>query len=196
MGEVQATVEVDDTAARTLTGIFSVDPGSDAARALFAGMTAAAFAEYMLYATGERVPAGVRDLRELRLRLLAENLPAGLPTENQVAQLFHLTAAQARNLIAGTRARYPSQLAKSLDEAARDALRQATKGDNDHTIRITASASVAAYLREVVANASSAQAPAKRTDASNRYDVTRSAAEVLCAHLDMPITDINALPPQ
>jgi hypothetical protein len=196
MANLNASVDVDPAHAVALGAVFGVTPGSNPVAAIepqLAGIAKAAFEEYLLHMTGERVPSGVRDLRELRLRLLAEHLPGGLPSDVQVARLFHLTPSQARNLVAGARARYPTELQISLDKAAIAALRAADKGDNDDVIRITAPDSLAVYLRDVVTAASSAQVPIKRTDASNRYDVGRRAVEVLCAHLGIPITDVKNL---
>src|SRR5213080_3250569 len=106
--DVTVTLEDAPADATMLAEILGIDPGDDPVGAVsdeLAGMAKSGFAEYLLYLSGERVPSGVRDLRELRLRLLAEYLPHGLPTDPQVAQLFHLTPAQARNLVAGARAR-------------------------------------------------------------------------------------------
>jgi hypothetical protein len=152
----------------------------------------AALAEYALQASGERVPGGVRDLRELRLRLLAEHLPGGLPTDGPIAQFFHLTPAQARNLVNGARARYPAELAAGMKQAAIDALRRSDKGDAD-TIRITASPSLAAYLSDIVVTDSNAPPLAPRKDGSNRWDVSRKAAEVLCRRLGIDVADVRGL---
>jgi hypothetical protein len=152
----------------------------------------AAFTEYALQASGERVPGGVRDLRELRLRLLAEHLPGGLPRDGPIAQFFHLTSVQARNLVNGARARYPAELAAGMKRAAIDALRRSDRGDAN-TIRITASNSLAAYLTDIVVTDSNAAAPAPRKDGSNRWDVTRTAAGVLCARLGIDVADVAGL---
>jgi hypothetical protein len=198
-GRVDVTLAVPTEHATAVAEAMGIDPGSDAVAAVsdvLAGIAKAAFAEHMLSIAGERVPAGVRDLRELRLQLLAQHLPKGLPTDVQIARLFHLTQAQARNLVAGARARYPAEVQLSLNAAAADALRNADRGDDEDTVRITASNSLAAYLRELVTSASNAQAPTPRADASNRYDVTRSAVEVLCPRVGITVADVKALPPK
>jgi hypothetical protein len=157
---------------------------------LLKGLAQAAVSEYALAFAGERVPSGVRDLRELRLMLLAQNLPHGLPTEREVASLFHLTSTQARTLIAGTRARYPRELTNALGEAAKDALRKADKAGD--TIRVTLHPSLAAYLRDLLQD-SPAPPPLRRPDSTLRYDVDRRTVEELCQLLNLKTTDVAAL---
>jgi hypothetical protein len=76
----KVTVELTDDQAAAIEGILgTVDDD------LLQGLAQAALNEYALAFGGERVPAGVQDLRELRLMLLAKNLPGGLPSEREVA---------------------------------------------------------------------------------------------------------------
>lgn len=176
----------------TLGRLFG-DGSARGGEAVATAVAHAAFAEYVLQATGERVPGGVRDLRELRLRLLAEHLPGGLPRDVPIAQFFHLTPAQARNLVTGTRARYPSELAEAMRQAAIDALRESERED-ENTVRITASDSLATYLRDIVVEESNALPPTRRPDGSNRWNVTRTAIELaLCRRLGIDVGEVRGL---
>jgi hypothetical protein len=186
-------LDVDNGAVEALGRLFG-DGTSASASAVATALARAALAEYALQASGERIPGGVRELRELRLRLLAEHLPGGLPRDGRIAQFFHLTPAQARNLVAGARARYPVELAGAMKQAAIGALRTSDSGDDANTIRITASDSLAAHLRDIVVGSSNALPPTPRKDGSNRWDVTRSAVEVLCESLGTPVGDVGGLP--
>jgi hypothetical protein len=179
------SLELSDELAAEMQQLFG--PLSDE---LVSAVAQAALTEYALAFSGSRVPAGVRDLRELRLRLLAENLPGGLPSERQVAHLFHLTSTQARNLIAGARARYPRELTVALSDAARAAVKGASKAGD--TIRITAHPSLAAYLRDLLQDSTSPP-PVRRPDSTLRYDVDRATMRELCALLDLDEQAIRAL---
>ena len=195
--DVSVTVPISDAEAAALASTFGVEPAHgeslvEAVTPLVRGLAAAAFREYLLTITGERIPTGVRDIRELRLRLMAEHLPGSLPSDRQVAQLFGLTSSQARTLVAGTRARYPQEFAGLVVTAAKNALRQATKVDDD-TVRITASDSLVAFLRDVLQD-SVAPPPLRRPDVSLRYDLNRQTVEELCARLGLDISAVKALP--
>jgi len=192
MGNSQITIEVPEDELQRLLEIFGADrvADPDGAKALEEGFASSAIAEYLLMATGERNPTTVRDLRELRLKLLALHLPQQLPSDRQIAELFQLTPTQTRTLVSGTRARYRQELREVLAEVARQALRDATKVNNN-MIRIVASDSLFAYLSELI---SSAAPPTKRTDASHQYDLTRATVKELCEALDLPIAEVKALP--
>jgi hypothetical protein len=184
-------IEVPDSEVATLRALFAPEDDQGVAD-LVSGLAQAAFREYMLAITGERAPTGVRDLRELRLRLLADHLPAGLPSDRQVAELFHLTMSQARTLIAGTRARYPQDLTRLMVASAKAALRNAS-GVDDDTVRITAHDSLAAFLRDELSDAVTPP-PIKRADFSSRYDLNRDTVVELCNRLGLGIDEVTALP--
>jgi hypothetical protein len=196
MAEMDVKVEVSDEDARTLCVVFGIDPGASAlasAQAHIQGLARAALSEYLIAATGRPYPGGVRDLRELRLRLLAESLPGGLPKDAEVAELFQLTRSQAKNLIMGARARYRNELGGRLADRARDALRNADKGDDDDHVRITAPESLARYIEDLVSDTTAA-APAKRAESSQRYEVARQTLEELCRLLGMNVSEVTKLP--
>lgn len=192
--QVTVTITITDTQVDRLKNAFHIDPGKgrsdlEAVTPVLEGLVKAATDEYLLYVSGERVPGGVRDLRELRLRLLGQRLPSGLPSDTEVAALFHLTTSQARNLLAGTRARYPDEFASLFVEAARTALRKAEKIDKS-TFRITASKPLAAFIDDLLSE-SVARPPERLQDASGRYDLARSTAEDLCAALGLGINEVG-----
>lgn len=193
--EIEVRIPVDEDAADRLLEGFGVAVGAEeskeeAVAPVAQGLARAAFEEYLLYMSGERVPAGIRDLRELRLRLLAEHLPAGLPRDGQVAALFHLTTSQARNLIAGTRARYPAKFEVLFREAAKKALREAERLESDRA-RITAGSSLAAFIRDLLSE-SVARPPTRLADASGRYDLARATVRALCERLEMDPAEVGS----
>lgn len=194
--EVSVTVSISEEDAKRLNEAFRNVPAAgqsemEAAQPLVEALTAAGFHEYLLYVGGGRVPGGVRELRELRLWLLAKYLPGNLPSDSAVAALFHLTSAQARNLVAGTRARYPDEFVTLLEAAARTALREAEEID-EATYRITASGSLAAFLLDLLAE-SVVPPPLKRADASRRYDLSPDTAKELCARLGMEVGELASV---
>jgi hypothetical protein len=193
--EIDAGLAIDGAAVDRLLSSFGIALGSgqskeEAIAPLATAIAEAAFEEYVLYLSGERVPAGVRDLRELRLRLLAEHLPGGLPRDAQVAALFHLTTSQARNLIAGTRARYPDEFETLFREAVKRALREAEPLEGDGA-RITAGRSLAAFIDDLLAE-SVTPPPTRLTDASGRFDLARETIDDLCSRLGMDRSEVGS----
>lgn len=195
--DVKVTITIPGTEVDSLKNVFRASPlrtqsEDGAVTKLVEGFAKAAMDEYLLYVKGERVPGGVRDLRELRLCLLGQHLPGGLPTDVEVAAMFHLTTSQARNLLAGTRARYPNEFAILFVDAARAALRAAEKIDKS-TFRITASIPLAAFIRDLLSE-SVAQAPVRLQDATGRYDFAQRTVKDLCAALNMDIDEVGTKP--
>ena len=131
----------------------------------------------------------MRELRELRLRLLYDHLAGDAPTDAQVAQLFELTPTQARNLIAGTRARYRPELEGTMSARSIAALKQSTRVD-DRTARVVMSDSLAVYLGDLI---SETQAPPleKVKDASRTYDIKKSTATALGKRLGFKIDELK-----
>jgi len=194
--QVTATVTVQD--AQTICEVFGVEAGEELAEAAhphLAGLAKAALAEYLIVAAGRQYPSSVRDLRELRLRLLASHLPGGLPTDAQVAQLFQLTSSQARTLVAGARARYRRDIGRILEARAKDALRSAPQGDDGDHIRITAPDTLARYMEDLVAT-TTAPPPSKRSDASQLYEVQRATVNALCDLLGLDVSEVKGLQPK
>jgi hypothetical protein len=154
-------------------------------------LASAALTEYALAFSGVRSPSTIRDLRELRLRLLYEFLPDEEPTDLQVAQLFQMTPAQAGTLIANTRARFEAELDARSRKSAGKALAQASRVDDD-TVRIRVPDSLARYLKDLVSRTAAPQME-KRKDASQTYDLTRPTVSALCKQLGIEREIVAAL---
>jgi len=144
-------------------------------------LRAAAFAEYELALSGSRFPSTIKELRELRLMLLYEHLPVGLPTDEQIGELFQMTRTQVGTLVAGTRARFGPEIEARVKREATAALEAASKV-NENTVRVLAAESLARYLEDLIAR-TNAPAMEKRKDASRSYDVGRDTVEGLCRQL-------------
>jgi hypothetical protein len=131
----------------------------------------------------------MRELRELRLRLLYDHLGGDAPSDVQVAQLFELTPTQARNLIAGTRARYRPEVEGTMSARSITALKNSTRVD-DRTARVVMSDSLAVYLGDLI---SETQAPPleKVKDASSTYDIKKSTATALGKRLGFKIDELK-----
>jgi|GEM_PF-6429340 hypothetical protein len=151
MGNMNLTLALDekDDRLRVLARIFDVAP--EDLEDLATRLARAALDEHLDVFSGRRTQSGIRDVRELRLCLMYKSLPPGKPTDEQVAALFRLTRTQATNLVSGARARYGSDLTEWLH---REALAAIDNGDEPEagkkTLRIEASASLAAYLARSV----------------------------------------------
>lgn len=184
-------VELSDEDIADLSKAFRVDDGDEEAlKALLTGISAASMREYALHFSGRRVPAGIRDLRELRLRLLAESLPDGLPADSHLAELFRLTSTQARNLVAGTRARYPDEFSTLMRQRARNALIGGALQDDDK-VRIEAGDSLASFLRDLLAD-STAPPLMVRSDAARTYDLGEETVAALCEKLELDASLIGS----
>jgi hypothetical protein len=172
-----------------LRAVFRVD--GDELQAVLGELASAALTEYALAFSGIRSPATMRELRELRLRLLYESLSGERPTDRQVAEAFQLTPAQATTLIAGTRARFAPELEGAVRRAAVAVLGEARPVDED-TVRIRVPDSLARYLKDLVGR-TAAPPLDKRRDASQTYDLTRSTVSALCRELGVEQTVVRAL---
>jgi hypothetical protein len=186
---LQVSLELDDAQLGQLAAIFGV--ARDQLEPHLQRVAAAATEEYVLAFSGARSPGTMSEYRENRLNLLFKHLENPEPTDRQVERLFQRTPAQARTLIAGVRARYETEVAVRLSTAATTALKAATKVDDD-TVRIIASDSLAAYLKDLV-NTTNAPPLEKRKDASQTYDVLRDTVVALAAALGFDKTDVTAL---
>lgn len=151
----------------------------------------AALEEYELALSGERFPSTIKELRELRLRLLYEHLPPGLPKDEQIAELFQMTHTQVATLIAGTRARFGSKIEGRIHEEVASVLENAKKIDTD-VVRIYAPNSLARYMNEVIAR-THAPRMEKRQEASQTYYVRRASIIELCRAVGKPNTIVKVL---
>jgi len=173
-----------------LAAIFGVKENDPKFDAILKALATAALREYTLAFSGTRSPGTLREARELRLRLLFEHLPDGGPTDTQVAQLMQLTPSAARSLIAGTRARYRTQLDERLRAAAVEALKQSTPGDDDDTARVVLPDSLAVYVRDLAGETRTP--PLKKSDLiSLTWEIKRSTAEALGTRLGFTIDELQ-----
>lgn len=186
---IQVVVELDDASVARLRTIFGAD--GDELRGLLGELASAALTEYALAFSGTRSPATMRELRELRLRLLYECLSGERPTDRQVAEAFQLTPTQASTLIAGTRARFAPELEGAVRSAAVAVLEGARMVDED-TVRIRVPDSLARYLKDIVGR-TAAPPLDKRRDASQTYDLSRSTVSALCRELGVEPSAVRAL---
>jgi hypothetical protein len=155
-------------------------------------LRAAAFAEYELALSGSRFPSTIKELRELRLSLLYEHLPDGLPTDDQIGELFQMTRSQVGTLVAGTRARFSPEIEARVKREAKAVLEAAKKVDDD-MVRLQAADSLARYLGDLIAR-TNAPPMEKRKDASRSYDVGRDTIKELCRQLGVdPAQTVKAI---
>jgi|SRR3954451_5812754 hypothetical protein len=191
MAAIPVELRANDVELDQLAAIFGVKRTDEQFDTIVAALGAAALQEYVLAFSGSRAPGTLRELRELRLRLLYDLLPDGLPTDTQVAQLMQLTPSAARTLIAGTRARYRTQLEDRMRKAAVAALKASTRADDD-TARVVLSDSLAAYLRDLV-NETRTPPLKKSEDVSQTYEIKRSTAKELGERLGFALDDVSGL---
>jgi hypothetical protein len=176
---LQVPLSLDQGEVTRLGAILGVE--GEALQTRLSELAAAALKEYALAFTGVRSPSTIREVRELRLRLLYEFLPPDVPSDQQVGRLFQMTPSAAGTLIANTRARFESELDERLRTAAENALKAGQELE-DGTVRIRASDSLARYLKDIVAR-TAAPPLDKRKDASQTYDLMSGTVAVLCDQL-------------
>jgi hypothetical protein len=187
MSSIQAELMATDAELNELQAIFGDRADFDG---ILKGLATAALEEYTLAFSGTRAPTTLREVRELRLRLLFEHLPTP-PTDTQVAQLMQLTPSAARSLIAGTRARYRTRLDDRLRAAAVRALKDSTRADEADTAYVVLSDSLAAYVRDLLSDTRTP--PLKRTESvSLTWELKRSAAAALAEKLDFKVDELGA----
>jgi len=195
-GEVNSLslgVTLSSVEAQALADAFGV--AVDALEAI-AAIAQAALDEYSLFFSRRRMAGTLRDVREHRLAALLSRGVPGAAEEATVARLFALTPGQARTLLAGTRARYLSELRPALAGAVSAALRgpgRTGRGDDDE-VWFRATSSLVAFMRELVASAPDGlppiQASARR---SGTYTTRKTTLEYVCAHMDVPAAEVEAL---
>jgi hypothetical protein len=190
MATISANLNATEAELREIAGIFGVDTSGQEFEKILSALATAALREYTLAFSGSRSPGTLREMRELRVRLLFEHLPAEHPTDTEVAELMQLTPAAARTLIAGTRARFRTELADILRAAAVKALKESSRGGDKDTARVELPDSVAAYLRDLAAETRTP--PLRKSDVISRtWEIKRSTAEELGKRLGFTIDDLE-----
>jgi hypothetical protein len=163
------------------------------------GIVAAAFAEYTGAFLKSVTP--ITRAEEVQLQRLLElirhgSFQAGLPTESQVATLFHLTPTRARTLLRNVLARFDSDLGTNLRTTLAVALRTAKRDKDDVVSVYIGYPLVADGLQTILdtGNATSAKPyPLKRmvrdSDIRGRWTIPLDAYKYLCEVLEVPVAD-------
>lgn len=146
-------------------------------------LSSAAAAEYIAHISRQPPITTVGALRELRLALLSEHVFDGaLPGVAFTADLFSLTATEARSLLRRSVARQPDRLAPAMQADALSAVEAAEpvgKGRSPKAFVLSVDRTVMELLAEIVAQ--SPDHPPRitaRPDAAGKYDLhaaTRTA---------------------
>jgi hypothetical protein len=162
------------------------DTGAPNAEVLLSGLASAAVAEYLAHATLQPPITTVSALRELRLAVLSEHLLGGsLPSEGFVADLFALTATEARSLLRRSVARQPARLHQAIRTAARRSVEEAQGiGRRPTKFVMTADPAVVTLLLTVLERSGESPPPfTAREDAIGKYDLPKATRDVLIAEL-------------
>jgi hypothetical protein len=128
MGTHTLTVELQLTEAEEsrLRDALRVEEGVDLAGQL-GKLARASLQEWVDQILALRLPPRIKDARELRLLLYALHAnDKRLPRPEQIADLFHLTPAEARTLYRNTSTRYSFEFAETIVEALGVALETGT----------------------------------------------------------------------
>lgn len=162
------------------------DAGAADVDVLLSGLASAAVAEYLAHATLQPPITTVAALRELRLAVLSEHLLGGrLPTEGFVADLFALTATEARSLLRRSVARQPERLHQAIRAAALRAVETAKPvGKRPTAYVLTCEPAVVTLLLTVLERSGHNPPPfTAREDAIGKYDLPTATRNVLLAEL-------------
>jgi hypothetical protein len=195
-GSVEVRLSVAAGAADRLGRAFGFDPAAPGSADLIRAIAASALDEYVGYFSGERTPATLRDLREQRLARLLSHRVAGVLNETRVASLFALTTGQARSLLAGTRARYRSEVEAGLQAEAHELLTGPgrTGRNDDDEVWFRASPSFVAVMRDLLASAETTYPPIRASSLTTHTYLTHpTTLAYLCEQLGVAARDVEAL---
>jgi hypothetical protein len=187
--EVKIGVAENGLGAARVAQIFGVKDTALAQR--MQALAEAALEEYELAVSGARAPSTMRELRELRLRLLYKHLPAGEPTDDQIGELFQMTRTQVGTLVAGMRARFGPEVEEQLKREAGAALIDTTRVE-DNLARVIVRDSLGRYIQDLAAQALAAPMEKPR-ESSRTYHVRRSTIEKLCPRLGIDLSEVKGL---
>jgi len=166
------------------------------------GVVTAAFAEYMGAMLTSIAPITRADeVQQQRLLELIRRhaFPSGLPTETQVAMLFHLTPTRARSLLRNVLARFEAELDPFWNDTLRRAIATASRDRKDTVTIYIGNPLVADGLQAMLdrGNAAGARSyPLKRlvrdADVRGRWTIPFDAYKYLCEVLKVPVADPKA----
>lgn len=148
-------------------------------------LAAAALDEWLDHALARRIPARVKDGRELRLLHYTLRVNGGqLPSPDQIAGLFHLTSAEARTLYRNTRTRYAFELTQGLVDALSVALsagKWVEGSDAPGYVQIQLDDALVEYAeQQLVARTDKPPERIAKDDRYGMYRVPLSSLRVLC----------------
>lgn len=119
--ELAVTVDLESLEQERLKRALRADSGS--LQQALARLAGAATNEVLDQVLARRLPARMKDVRELRLLHYSLSVNYGrLPSTDQIADLFHLTTTEASTLHRNTRTRYSFELVEGLNIALRQSL--------------------------------------------------------------------------
>lgn len=189
-GELTLDFDPKSPEGKRLKAIFGVD--GEELRVRAHALARAAQGEYRLWVTGEVNPAAITEQRQLRLRLLFEHLPAGEPTDAQIAKLFRISTSRVPTFVANMRATYGDLLDEKDREAAEDLLKNRSSRLNDDAVRVQLDPSQARYLKDMVDQTNAP--PIKKSESASRtYEIGRDTIVALAGRLGFDPKEVDAI---
>lgn len=179
---VEVSFEEESEDALRIKHVFGVE--GDAFTQCMKALSSAAFEEYRLELSGLRSISTIREQRELRLYLLYKHLGLGNLTDVQVGELFQMTRTQVGTLIAGTWARFRSELQQQLRDEVEAKLKAGRWIEDDQRLRVGLPDSLARYVKDAVRQTGAPPVENVR-EVSQTYDLLRQTVEELCARLEI-----------
>lgn len=185
MGSFQLMISVelrDDEVSRIRAAMRTQDDVSEP----LGRLALAATEEWLDQILARRLPARIKDVRELRLLHYALHVEGGrLPRPEQISDLFHVTAPESRTLHRNTRTRYAFELEQGVLGALSDALASgtwvaATAGSKGY-VRVHMDQALIEFAEWCVSRNSDGPAPRiTKDDNYDEYRVPLKSLEVLC----------------
>lgn len=161
------------------------------------GFVTAAFAEYTGAMLNSVAPITRADeVQQQRLLELIRRgaFQSGMPTETQIAALFHLTPTRARTLLRNVLSRFEPELHDYLQRVLTEALKTAIRDEKDVVTIQIANPLVADGLQAILDNGNTTAAtpfPLKRMvrdpDVRGRWTIPFDPYQYMCKILNLPL---------
>ena len=188
--EIKLDFDPGSAEGKRLKAIFGVDGADLVERAQALAEVAAE--EYRLWITGERDPKTISDQRQLRLWLLFKQLPAGEPTDAQIAKLFRISPGRVATFVANMRATYGDLLDERDRKAAVEVLTNKSRKLNKDAVRVGLDPSLYRYLKDSVDQTSAP--PIKKSETASRtYEIGRDTLVALGKELSFDPKQVKAI---
>jgi len=197
--EIRISLDLDDedrAALDEIVGMWRNSSGFDTAATRDAALgeflsrvARAGTTEYLSQLTQGSGPATITQHRELRLSHVLEHVfGESLPSEHVVAEMFGLTASEARSILPRAVSRHRKRLDPIVAKSARTALEAALGKEGDDDRSISCDATTHRYLVDRVSRLAgsrggSFQSPTKRNDAVGKYTISDVTLKQLCTDL-------------